>query len=173
MIEAINTTQAILFLGIGILLVSLVTLFVCILTLRSARRSVGLAEDRMQYLREEQERLAFLREEHQALAEELEQERQERLEVQRKLDHLGREGVEPREAHREDQQPDRKEKTEAHPRRPSWSPFRRLLSDIRTDALGSTETKDRGHETQERPTNRQQEEGPETQQREEDKGGTP
>ena len=171
MTEAIDTTQAILFLGIGILLVGLVTLFVCILTFRSTRRSVGLAEDRMQYLREEQERLAFLREEHRTLAEELKQERRERLDAQRKLDHLTRECEVLREAQREDPQHDRKEITEAYPRRLSWSPLRKLLSDTEAYFLESTETKDRGHGTHERPTNRQQEEGTETHQRKEEEGG--
>lgn len=77
--------------GISIVLVGLATLIVGILALRNARRSVGLAENRMEYLREEQERLAFLREERWTLVEELKQERQERLEAQQNADHLERE----------------------------------------------------------------------------------
>ncbi len=77
--------------GISILLVGLATLIVSILALRSARRSLRLAENRMEYLREEQERLTLLREERQTLMEELKQERQERLEAQQNADHLERE----------------------------------------------------------------------------------
>ncbi len=62
---------------IGALLVGTAALVVGILTLRSARKAVGLAEDRVGYLREEQARLELLREERRGLAEELEREREE------------------------------------------------------------------------------------------------
>ena len=62
----------------GTLLIGIATLVVGTLTLRSAREAVGLAEDRMRYLDEEQARLEHLRQERQALADELERERQER-----------------------------------------------------------------------------------------------
>jgi len=90
MIEA-SPIVVILIVGISILLVGVATLIVGILALRSARGSLGLAENRMEYLREEQDRLAFLREERQTLVEELKQERQERLEAQQKADYLERE----------------------------------------------------------------------------------
>jgi uncharacterized protein (DUF3084 family) len=71
---------------IGALLVGTAALVVGVLTLRSARKSVGLAEDRMQYLREEQERLEHLRQERQAVADELERERQERRALAEELE---------------------------------------------------------------------------------------
>lgn len=86
-----NLIIGILIVGISTLLVGLATLIVSIRASRSARRSLELSEDRMEYLREEQDRLAFLREERQTLAEELKQQRQERLEAQQKADHLERE----------------------------------------------------------------------------------
>ncbi len=108
-----NMTEAGLIIGIFVvglstLLVGLATLTVCILSLRSARRSLGLAEKRMEYLREEQERLAFLREERWTLVtlvEELKQERQERLEAQQNADHLEREHKELPEIQQEGPQP--------------------------------------------------------------------
>jgi hypothetical protein len=63
--------------GVGALLVGTAALVVGILTLRSARKAAGLAEDRIGYLREEQDRLELLREERRGLAEELEREREE------------------------------------------------------------------------------------------------
>ncbi len=87
MIEA-NLIVGTFVVAISTLLVGLTTLIVGILALRSARRSLGLAENRIEYLREEQDRLTFLREERQTLVEELKQERQERLEAQQKVDHL-------------------------------------------------------------------------------------
>lgn len=128
MLEAINTTQAMLLLGSGILLVSLITLFVCILALRRVQRLEWLGESRLQYLSEEQERMAFLREERRTLVESLEQERRERLETQRKLEHLAREREELRGAHREDSRPDQKATTEAGPRLPWWSRLSRAYS---------------------------------------------
>lgn len=81
----------ILIVAISTFLVGVASLIVGILSLRSARRSLGLAENRIEYLREEQDRLAFLHEERQTLVEELKQERQERLEARQKADHLARE----------------------------------------------------------------------------------
>ena len=79
MAEASASGVVLLFACVGTLLVGTVALVVCILILRSARRVEGLAEDRMEYLREEQERLEFLREERRALADELEWDREARL----------------------------------------------------------------------------------------------
>jgi uncharacterized protein (DUF3084 family) len=71
--------------GAGALLVGIVTLCVAVLTLRSARSAVHLAEARNEYLREEQTRLAQLREQHKVLETELVRERQERLSLQEEL----------------------------------------------------------------------------------------
>ena len=71
--------------AVGALLVGIVTLLVAVLTLRSARSAVQLAEARNEYLREEQTRLAQLREQHKTLKEELVRERQERWSLQEKL----------------------------------------------------------------------------------------
>jgi len=95
-----NLITGILIVGISTLLVGVATLIFSIRASGSARRSLELAEHRMEYLREEQDRLAFLHEERQTLAEELKQERQERLEAQQKADHLERE----RKTFSEDQQ---------------------------------------------------------------------
>ncbi len=70
---------------VGTLLVGTAALVVGILILRGMRRIVWLAEDRVQYLREEQDRLEFLREERRALADELERERQERRSLSRRI----------------------------------------------------------------------------------------
>ena len=77
-------TEALLFVSVGSLLtVGTAILTIATLTLRNARRYVELAEERMEYLREEQARLlVFLLEERQSLKEELEQERERRLETQ-------------------------------------------------------------------------------------------
>ena len=72
-----SASGVLLFVCVGTLLVGTTALVVGILTLRSARTAVGLAEDRVGYLREEQDRLEFLREERRGLAEELEREREE------------------------------------------------------------------------------------------------
>src|SRR3712207_9042687 len=79
-------TEALLFVGVGsLLLVAAGTLTVATLTLRNARRYVELAEERLEYLREGQAQLlVFLLEERQSLKEELEQEREQHLEVQRR-----------------------------------------------------------------------------------------
>ncbi len=71
--------------GVGALLVGIVTLLVAVLTLRSARSAVQLAEARNEYLREEQTRLAQLREQHKTLKEELVRERHERWSLQEEL----------------------------------------------------------------------------------------
>lgn len=71
--------------GVGALIVGIITLVVAVLTLRSARSAVQLAEARNEYLREEQTRLAQLREQHKTLKEELVRERQERWSLQEEL----------------------------------------------------------------------------------------
>ena len=71
--------------AVGALLVGIVTLLVAVLTLRSARSAVQLAEARNEYLREEQTRLAQLREQLKALETELVRERQERWSLQEEL----------------------------------------------------------------------------------------
>jgi uncharacterized membrane protein YhiD involved in acid resistance len=71
--------------AVGALLVGIVTLLVAVLTLRSARSAVQLAEARNEYLREEQTRLAQLREQHKTLKEELVRERQQRWSLQEEL----------------------------------------------------------------------------------------
>lgn len=106
MAEASASGGVLLLVGVGtLLLVGIATLIVGILTLRSAREAVGLAEGRMRYLSEEQERLEHLRQERQAwadelvrerqerraLADELEREREERLEAQRRAQLAARE----------------------------------------------------------------------------------
>ena len=88
-------TEALLFVSVGSLLsVGVGTLIIATLTLQNARRYVELAEDHMKYLREEQARLVvFLREERQSLKEELEREREQRLEAQRRAEWASRERV--------------------------------------------------------------------------------
>ncbi len=83
-------TEALLFVSVGALLtVGTAILTIAALTLRNARRYVELAEERMEYLREEQARLlVFLLEERQSLKEELEQERERRLETQQEREGL-------------------------------------------------------------------------------------
>jgi alkanesulfonate monooxygenase SsuD/methylene tetrahydromethanopterin reductase-like flavin-dependent oxidoreductase (luciferase family) len=71
--------------GAGALLVGIVTLVVAVLTLRSARSAVQLAEARNEYLREEQTRLAQLHEQLKVLKEELARERHERWSLQEEL----------------------------------------------------------------------------------------
>jgi uncharacterized membrane protein YhiD involved in acid resistance len=81
-----ETIDVVIDLGaVGALLVGIVTLLVAVLTLRSARSAVQLAEARNEYLREEQTRLAQLREEHKTLKEELVRERQQRWSLQEEL----------------------------------------------------------------------------------------
>ncbi len=73
------------FVIIGTLVVGVVTLVVAGLTLRSAQRATQLAEERNEYLLEEQTRLRTLREEHQGLREDLQSERQARWSLQEQL----------------------------------------------------------------------------------------
>ena len=77
MVAEASSGGVLLFVGVGALLVGTAALVVGILTLRSARKAVGLAEDRVVYLREEQDRLKYLHEQHRGLVEELEREREE------------------------------------------------------------------------------------------------
>ncbi len=70
---------------VGTLFGIVVILVVAVLTLRSAQRSVQLAETRYDYLLEEKERMEFMREEHKSLQEELERERQECQSLQKAL----------------------------------------------------------------------------------------
>ena len=77
------------FLALGILGVA--TLSVAVGALRSARRGEQLGEDRLELLRDQHERLELLREERRTLTEELELERRERLEAQRRVKRLTRE----------------------------------------------------------------------------------
>ena len=77
------------FLALGILGVA--TLSVAVGALRSARRGEQLGEDRLELLRDQHERLELLREERRTLTEELELERRERLEAQRRVERLTRE----------------------------------------------------------------------------------
>jgi hypothetical protein len=87
-------TEALLLLSIGSLLtVCVATLTIAILALRHARRYVELAEERMEYLREEQARLLILlmREERQRSQEEPEQEHRAQRDDGRKIDELKRE----------------------------------------------------------------------------------
>ncbi len=80
-------TEALLFVSVGALLtVGAAILTIAALTLRNARRYVELAEERMEYLREEQARLlVFLLEERQSLKEELERERRPETREEREL----------------------------------------------------------------------------------------
>lgn len=78
------------FVGLGLLIVGLVgviTLVVAVLTLRSSRTAVWLAERRNEHLEEEKERLALLHQEHKSLYAELEQERQQRRSLEDELNH--------------------------------------------------------------------------------------
>ena len=81
-------TETLLFVGVGsLLIVAAGTLTVAALTLRNARRYVELAEERLEYLREGQAQLlVFLLEERQSLKEELEQEREQHVEAQRRAE---------------------------------------------------------------------------------------
>lgn len=86
-------SKALRFVGTGSLFtVGAATLVVAAYTLRTARRYVGLAEDRMEHLREEQAGLlGFLREERRVSKEESKREREQRLELQQKVEWLNRE----------------------------------------------------------------------------------
>ena len=85
-----NTVIEILpFFALGVL--GIVTLVVASGALRSALRAEKLGEDRFELLRDQQQRLELLREERRVLTEELEFERRERLEAQRRVKQLMRE----------------------------------------------------------------------------------
>ena len=77
---------------IGILSVG--TVIVLVITgffLRSARKTVDLAGNRLEHMREEQDRLSFMSEEQQRLEKELQQERRQRLEAQREVERMQQE----------------------------------------------------------------------------------
>jgi predicted nuclease with TOPRIM domain len=82
-------TEMLPFLTLGAL--GSATLRVAVGSLRSARRSEQLGEDRFELLRDQAERLELLREERRTLTEKLELERQERLEAQQRVKQLTRE----------------------------------------------------------------------------------
>jgi hypothetical protein len=84
-----TATQMLPFLALGALVVA--TLVAALGALRSSRRAERLGEDRLELLRDQRERLELLREERRTLAEELELERRERLEAQRRVERLTRE----------------------------------------------------------------------------------
>ncbi len=73
------------FVIIGTLVVGVATLVVAVLTLRNAQRAAQLAEERNEYLLQEQTRLRALREERQGLREDLQSERQARWSLQEEL----------------------------------------------------------------------------------------
>jgi hypothetical protein len=81
--------QILLFLALGTL--GAATLLVAFGALRSARRAEEVGENRYELLREHAERLELLREERKTLIEELELERRERLQAQRRVEQLTRE----------------------------------------------------------------------------------
>jgi hypothetical protein len=90
-------TEAVLSISIASLVVGVGTLVIAAFTLWNARRSMELAEDCMEYLREEQARLlVFLREERQTPKEESKQEREQYLEAQRRAERLSQEHLLPR-----------------------------------------------------------------------------
>lgn len=99
---------------VGTLLVGVVILTVAVLALRNTKRTLRLAEDRQDYLLEEQKRMEFMRGEHKGLQEELKrlqeelehkrqetqtlnealkQEQQERLQAQRRAEHAEQEAL--------------------------------------------------------------------------------
>ena len=84
-----TVTQTLPFLALGAL--GLANILIAAGALRSARRGEQLGEDRFELLRDQGERLKLLREERKTLLEELELERQERLEAQRRVERLTRE----------------------------------------------------------------------------------
>ena len=84
-----TATQMLPFLALGIL--GVCTFLVALGALRSARRAEQLGEGRYELLRDQAERLELLREERKTLIEELELERGERLEAQRRVEQLTRE----------------------------------------------------------------------------------
>ncbi len=81
-------------LNVGTLVLVIITLVVAVLALRDVRKIASLAEERIEYLHEEQERMKFHRETHKRLEGELERERQERLRMQEELEHERRRRLE-------------------------------------------------------------------------------
>jgi hypothetical protein len=94
-------TEALLFVSVGSLLtVGAAILVIATFTLQNARKYVELAEARMERLREEQARIVtFLRDERRGLKEELERERERRLEAERHAEWANRERLPLRQAH--------------------------------------------------------------------------
>ena len=84
-----TVTQMLPFLALAAL--GAATLLVAFGALRSARRAEESGESRYELLCDQAERLELLREERKTLTEELELERQERLQAQRRVDQLTRE----------------------------------------------------------------------------------
>lgn len=82
-------TQMLPFLALGTL--GAATLLVAFGALRSARRAEEVGESRYELLYEQAQRLELLREERKTLTEELELERTERLQAQRRVEQLTRE----------------------------------------------------------------------------------
>ena len=107
-----NTTESIFFISIGTLSVGIIILVIAVLAMRSSRRSVKLAEEHSGYLSDERERLKFLREEYHTLQQELEQERQECLEAQRRAEYFEREYKRLEESYQESLQHARKQLTQ-------------------------------------------------------------
>ncbi len=95
-------TEALLFVSVGSLLtLGAAILVIAALTLQNARKYIELAEARMEHLREEQTRIVvFLREERRSMKEELEREREQRLEAQRRAEWASRERLPLRQAQR-------------------------------------------------------------------------
>ena len=84
-----TVTQMLPFLALAVL--GAATLLVAFGALRSARRAEESGESRHELLRDQAERLELVREERKTLTEELELERRERLQAQRRVDQLTRE----------------------------------------------------------------------------------
>ena len=84
-----TVTQMLPFLALGTL--GATTLLVAFGALRSARRAEEVGESRYELLCDQAERLELLREERKTLTEELELERGERLQAQRRVEQLTRE----------------------------------------------------------------------------------
>ncbi len=93
--------KALRFVGAGSLVsFGAATLTAAALVLKNTRRYVEVAEERMEYLREEQAGiLKYLREEHRALKEESKREREQRLELQQNVGRLNREFEQLRQEH--------------------------------------------------------------------------
>ena len=91
--EKRDMTEVLLFIGTASLLIfGAATLFVATLALRTARRYVELAEERMERLRKGQARLLGLpTDEQQELSEELERERRARRDAERRVEGMERE----------------------------------------------------------------------------------